>query len=156
MAKSAKLSTLILVIRVMIISILAASVVILIILVGSSCVKTVQGHGVGVTELTAITSSAGTATTESQETLNIILVCSPIVLVGGRAYVELSRHLLHKSVDHVHICYLRIVKIVFDLIQVLFGQALVRLVFRWLWVFFVGTTGGAFRERCLGVILRGV
>jgi hypothetical protein len=89
MAKSAKLTALVLVIRVMIISVLATSMVILIILVRSSRVKTVQGHGVSVTELAAITSPAGT-TTESQETLDVILVCSPIVLVSRWAHIELS------------------------------------------------------------------
>ena len=89
MAKSAELTALVLVIRVMIISVLAACVVILIIFVRTSRVKTVQGHGVGVTELATITSPAGT-TTKSQETLDVILVSSPVVLVGRRAYIELS------------------------------------------------------------------
>ena len=108
---------------------------ILLVLIGSTSVQTVEGHCISITVL-ATTIASSTNITKAQKTLNIKLISTAIVLMstysGGRVSIELPRHLLHQRMYHVDICDLWVIKIVLNLIQVLLGQTLIWLVFRWL------------------------
>ena len=108
---------------------------VLLVLIGSTCVQTVEGHCISIAVL-ATTIASSTNISEAQKTLNIKCISTSIVLVpiwsGGCTMIQLPRHLLHQRLYHVHVCDLRVVKIVLHLVQILLGQTLIWLVFRWL------------------------